>query len=197
MQHHGEGFYVTACALVFDFGNGALVAPIDFGGGHDVLVDEVALAAEAIGAACGSGAEVLRPELLVGEIAELVQAQPVARLLLVVVVDVGEVVLEDLEPALLLDQRVVHLRVALQPRVEGVQHRVIGMQLVRLHDRVRPPGLRLQRRKRHHENQPHRDSSSPPHLSLSLSLRSSHKVEKPRPHRPQAPDPSEREGNAL
>ncbi|BAS91899.1 Os05g0108450 [Oryza sativa Japonica Group] len=75
-------------------------------------------------------AEVGRLELVVGEVGELVEPQPVAGDLLVDVVDVVEVVLEHLEPPHLLLEARVRLPVLCHPLLEQLDQPVVRRQVL-------------------------------------------------------------------
>lgn len=111
---------LTAAPLVFDGVDYALLPPINGVGQRvaDTWRVPVALGVpvgEPLLLSSGLGAQESGPVLVVGQIGEPVQTELVAEVLSVVVVDVPEVVLEDLEPALLLPQSVVGFTVLGQP----------------------------------------------------------------------------------
>lgn len=98
---------LTTAALVLDLRNGTTIAPIYMRCCLNISVDEIGVLTNTVSTA-GFSSKVLRPKLIVREVTELVQTQPVRLLLLVVRMDISQVILEDLEAMLLLRKGVVH-----------------------------------------------------------------------------------------
>lgn len=105
---------LTTAALVLDLRNGTTSSPIYMRCCLNISVDEIGVLTNTVSTARFSS-KVLRTKLVVREVTELVQTQPVRLLLLVVRMDISQVILEDLEAVLLLRKRMVHTRVTLQP----------------------------------------------------------------------------------
>eukprot|EP00047_Mylnosiga_fluctuans_P019228 m.80305 g.80305 ORF g.80305 m.80305 type:complete len:437 (-) comp8035_c0_seq3:36-1346(-) len=111
----GERPARAALALVLDGGDVALGAPVDRGGVNGVEGDELVAVAGAV-----EGAQVDALELGVGEVTELVHAKGVGDIGAgVVLVDVGEVGVEDGQAGSLLLSREVDLVVLCLPGGEG------------------------------------------------------------------------------
>jgi hypothetical protein len=79
---------LTTAALVLDLRNGTTRAPIYMGCCLNIGVDEIGVLANTVSTA-GFSSKVLSPKLIVREVTELVQTQPVRLLLLVVRMDIS------------------------------------------------------------------------------------------------------------
>jgi hypothetical protein len=128
----------TAGALILDGGDGALLAPVHRVRRLGVRIPEARLALRPPGAV-DSRPGVLPPELLVREVGELGQPQPVAQILLGVPLDVGQVVLPHQEPLRALLRRAVHLPVPRRPRRELARQQILAQitQVVHRHPQQR------------------------------------------------------------
>ncbi len=118
---------ITARALVFDGGNGAFLAPVDGIWSFDVSIAETWRLALFLlmlllqpPVSIDLRPRVLGAELLVRQVCELVESQPVRWVLLAVRVYVLQILFEDKEPAFLLRHHaaVVLLPVLLLPFLE-------------------------------------------------------------------------------
>ncbi len=131
---------ITAWALVFDGGNGSFLAPVDGIGSFDVSIAETWRLALFLlkrllqpPVSIDLRPRVLSAELLIRQVCELVESQPVRWVLLAVRVYVPQIFFEDKEPAFLLRDHaaVVLLPVLLLPFLEQPKHAWLGAQILR------------------------------------------------------------------
>uniref|UniRef100_A0A0A8Y7N5 Uncharacterized protein n=1 Tax=Arundo donax TaxID=35708 RepID=A0A0A8Y7N5_ARUDO len=134
-RHRREGPAATALPLVLHLRHRSLLPPVHRLGhvvaAHAAVPEGAAAGAAVPAAAFGAAeAEVGGLELVVGEVGELVEAEPVAAHLLVDLVDVLEVVLEHLEPVQLLLEARVRLAVLGHPLLEQLDQPVMAAKVL-------------------------------------------------------------------
>lgn len=119
---------LTATSLVFDFDNRTFLPPINrfrqFVADKRSVTVAPGLSDPPLG--IDPGTQVLGSVLLVGDIGESVQPDLVGPILSVVLIDEPEIVLEDLEPPLLLAQSIVGLAMLLKPLLVDGHDLVVG-----------------------------------------------------------------------
>jgi len=108
---------LTAASLVFDWDNSTFLPPIN--GIWQCIPDTwrvtIARGPSQPPLRVDPGSQVPGPVLLVGQIREPVQSQPVGSVIGVCLVDESQVVFEDLKPLILLPERVVQFAVLHEP----------------------------------------------------------------------------------
>lgn len=121
---------LTTRALVLDRSDSTVLPPIyRLGQVDDIFVAGLVMIARELSSPLSLQSQVHLLELVVGQVRELVQPEPVVGHLLVGLIDVLQVLLEHLEPLQLLLQAVVPLLVLRHPRLEELDQLVDGFQV--------------------------------------------------------------------